>query len=262
MKMWSLFVPFGGNLSKPAKLVVKAFWLVAFFALWQFYPGALIPRPLATWTSLVNLYNRGLVVDVWTSFSVVARGGFLIAFPVGCILSYLYTIQFFKPPILFIASLRNMMMNTLVAAFLMMQLGGDELKVLTTAFVILVYFLSSLVQRVDEFPQAKVDHGIAMRMSHWQMLWHHYIRGSLHVVCYDFIPCLGMGWSMLSFVEGLSRNDGGLGDLMLQVDKISTYSGILALAIVSGTLGFLMWYSLRALFRVVFRYATQVAVKS
>jgi ABC-type nitrate/sulfonate/bicarbonate transport system permease component len=262
MKMWSLFIPFGGKPGKVWKPIIAAFWTLAFVALWQFYPGALIPRPLATLESLENLYNRGLLADVWTSFSVVARGGFFIAFPVGCVLSYLYTIPFFKPPILFIASLRNMMMNSLVAAFLMMQLGGDELKVLTTAFVILVYFLSSLVQRVDDFPQAKVDHGIAMRMSHWQILWHHYVRGSLHIVCYDFIPCLGMGWSMLSFVEALARNEGGLGDLMLQVDKISSYSGILALAVVSGTLGFVMWYSLRALFRVAFRFATQVAVKS
>ncbi|MBI5733273.1 hypothetical protein HY967_05000 [Candidatus Jorgensenbacteria bacterium] len=259
--MRALFRPFE-TATNTQKRLLMVFWIVAGYLVWQYWPGYLIPRPGATLDSLVSLYERGLAEDLKVSFWVIARAGFFIAFPVGCILSYLYTIPFFKPPILLYASMRNIMMNALVAAFMMMRLGGDQLKVLTMAFVISVYFVSSVIQRVDDFPQAKVNHGITMRMSRWQILWNHFIRGSLHTVCYDFIPCLGMGWAMLSFVEGLARNEGGLGDLMLQVDKITSYSGIMALAIVSGALGFGMWFGLRSLFKVLFKYATQVAVKS
>jgi hypothetical protein len=50
-----------------------------------------------------------------------------------------------------------------------------------------------------------------------------------------------------------------LGDLFLQVDKINNYASLLALAIISGALGFGMWISLKTLARKTFKYATGVA---
>jgi ABC-type nitrate/sulfonate/bicarbonate transport system permease component len=248
--------------TKPQKRLLRIFWLVVAFFFWQFWPGYLIPRPEETFEELLRLYERGLSIELWVSLWVIIRAGIFISFPLGCILTYLYTAEFWKPPILFIASLRNIGMNTLVAAFIMMSLGGDTLKVITMSFVMTVYFVSSTIQRIDSFSQDFVNHGITMRQSRWQILWHRVIRGSFYLFCYDFIPCLGMGWSMLSFVEGLARNEGGMGDIMLQVDKINSYAGILALAIVGGTFGMGMWYGLRFLIRSISKFASQKSVKA
>ncbi len=259
--MVNLFQPFG-EASKKEKKAIVIFWTAVFFIAWQYFPGYLIPRPLGTLRQLIRLYDNGLSVDVWVSSWVIIRSGFLIAFPLGCLLSYLYTIRFFRPAIVAFAILRNTSMNALVAAFIMMSLGGDTLKVVTMAFVITVYFVSSVIQHYDSISKKEIDHAVSMRMSSWQILWHRVIRGRLHLVCYDFIPCLGMGWATLSFVEGLARDQGGLGDLMLQVDKISSYEGILALAIISIIFGFGMWALLKQFIRKTFKYATQISVHS
>jgi ABC-type nitrate/sulfonate/bicarbonate transport system permease component len=243
------------------KRTLMVFWAASALAIWQYWPGAMIPRPGDTLQEFVRLWNNGLLIDVEVSLWVIIRAG-AIAFLVGCGLGYLYTLPVFKAPILLYASMRNIMMNAVVAVFLMISPGGDTLKVGTMVFMMSVYFVSSNVQRIDSFSREEVDHAVTMRMSAWQTLWHCVVRGKLHLFGYDFIPCLGMGWSMLSFVEGLSRSQGGMGDLMIQMDKISSLSGIMALAVLSGALGFGIWYSLRRLLGSVFSFAGQTAVRS
>lgn len=256
-----LFRPFGFvAMPKFLKRRLWIFWVALIFLAWQYIPASpLFPRPLETARQFVRLYNLGLIVDVWVSLSVIIRSA-LIAFPLGALLSYIYLIGFFRPPVVIFASFRNISMAAFLPTLMMMHFAGDELKVIITTAVISFYFVSSVIQHFDELPQEEIDHAVCMRMSSWQILWHRVIRGKLHIVCYDFIPCLGMAWSMLSFVEGLSRTEGGLGDLFLQNDKINSYASILALAIISGGLGFGMWLGLKTLVRKTFKYATAVAV--
>lgn len=254
-----LFHPFGfSGMSKNEKRKLLVFWAAFLMLVWQYIPASpLFPRPLETAYQFVRLYNNGLMVDVGVSLSVIIRSA-LIAFPFGAILSYLYLIPFFRYPVMVYASLRNISMVAIIAALFLKGLGGDELKVTTMALLISFYFVSSVIQHFDELPIEEIDQAVCMRMSSWQILWHRVVRGKLHIVCYDFIPCLGMGWSTLSFVEGLSRAQGGLGDLFLQVDKINNYASILALAIVSGLLGFGMWFVLKLFVKRTFKYATAV----
>ena len=254
-----LFRPFGFlGMPQSVKRMLRVFWPLFMILVWQYVPASpLFPRPLETAQQFVRLYKNGLVVDVWVSLSVIVRSA-LIAFPLGAILSYMYLIGFFRIPVMIFASLRNISMVAIIAALIMKGLGGDVLKVTTMTLLISFYFVASVIQHFDELPKEEIDQAVCMRMSSWQILWHRVIRGKLHIVCYDFIPCLGMGWSMLSFVEGLSRSEGGLGDLFLQVDKINNYASILALAIISGLLGFGMWFGLKLFVRRTFRYATAV----
>ncbi len=254
--MKELIQPFGTE-TKTQKRVLVAFWAITVFLIWQYIPGFLIPRPLGTYNQFMRLYDFGLVEEVWASLWVIIRAS-AYAFPIGCLLAYGYTIPLFKPIILATSTLRNIGMNALVAAFLMMSLVGDPLKVFTMAFVMVVYFLTSLIQRLNTIDQDELDHAVSMRMSSWQTLWHRVVRGQFPYFCFDFIPCLGMAWSMLSFVEGLARSGGGLGELLLQVDKISSYNGILAIAIVAGALGFGMWYLLQYAVWLAFPFVKKV----
>jgi ABC-type nitrate/sulfonate/bicarbonate transport system permease component len=248
-----LFRPFGFSTENQRRALV-GIWAALAVALWQYWPSALIPRPADTIHEFASLWESGLFVDVEVSLWVIIRAGG-IAFLLGCGLGYLYTLPAFKAPILFYASMRNIMMNAIVAMFLMISPGGDSLKVWTMVFMMSVYFVAANVQRIDSFSQEEIDHAVTMRMSPWQTLWHCVVRGKLHLFGYDFIPCLGMGWSMLSFVEGLSRSQGGIGDLMIQMDKITSLSGILALAALSGALGFAIWYGLRRFLILAFPFA-------
>lgn len=258
--MIQLFEPFGHR-TKIQKRVLIVFWTVVLFLAWQFWPGTYMPRPAGTWAALEWLYGRGLIVEIWVSTWVIIRSGFMIAFPIGCVLSYLYTIPFFRPLVVMIASCRNASMNALIAVFLMMSLDGDRLKVITMSFVLLVYFVSSVTSILDSLPQDEIDHAIAMRMSSWQTLWHRVVRGRFYDIATSFVPCIAMGWAMLSFVEGAARGLGGLGDLMLQNDKINSYDGILALTFVAVAFGLGISLVLQGLLRWMSPYVVQKSVK-
>lgn len=260
--MGRFFRPFGYlEMSRGDKVLVKTFWWTLLFVIWQYAPTylhPLIPRPLEVLDALDRLYNRGMLIDVWVSASVILTAAFLMALPAGLVLSYLYVIGWFRFPIASLASLRNAPPAALIVAFLFMQFGGRSLKVATMAFIILVFFLSARIYASQ--PKEEIDHGISMRMSPWQILWHRTVRGKLHLALTDFVPCVGMGWAMLMMVEGLSRAEGGLGDLLLQADKVHNLAGIAAIALVGVALGSLITWTLRASIRWRFPYATQVAI--
>lgn len=260
--MGRFFRPFGYlGMSRRDKGLVKAFWWVMLAVIWQYAPvylHPLIPPPLDVFDALGRLYNRGILEDIWVSVSVIFTAAFLIALPIGLFLSYLYTIGWFRFPVAAFASLRNAPPAALIVAFIFMQFGGRSLKVATMAFIILVFFLSARIYASQ--PKRELDHGISMRMSPWQILWRRVIMGKMHLALTDFVPCIGMGWAMLMMVEGLSRAEGGLGDLLLQADKIHNLAGIGAIALVGIAFGSLITWTLRTFIRLKFPYATQVAI--
>lgn len=256
-----IFKPFGfRDMTSVDRWSVRLFWIVAAALFWQFYPaGPLFPRPTGTWNAAVWMFQNGLVEDIVVSGSRIIQSAFY-AFLVGSVLGYMYNIGFFQEIVTFIALLRNVMMGLIVALFLIGHITGERLILTTMFFMILVYFVSGLIQIMDDINGDLIDHGITMRMSYWQILWHRVIRGKSYFVFMAFIPCIAMGWSMLSFVEGYSRSRGGIGDRMLQIDKISSYDGLLALGIVSGLVGFGLWFSLKKFGKWKFKWAISKSV--
>ena len=256
-----LFLPFGFmDMSKGEKLNAALFWVVAIFLTWQFVPaGPLFPRPTGTWESLKFLYGNGLVDDVFVSLWRILQAS-AVSFVIGSLLGYMYNIGCFRPVVVILASGRNIMSGAITAFFLANHITGEKLILWTMAFVITVYFVSGLTQIMDDIIRDEIDHGVTMRMSPWQILWHRVIRNKAYLVYMAFIPCVSMGWSTLAFVEGYSRSRGGIGDRMLQVDKISSNDGIMALVLVSGLLGFGLWFLLRAFGRWKYRWAIERSV--
>lgn len=262
MIMGRYFRPFGYlDMSDADRFKVKVFWWAVVFLGWQYAPvlvNPLIPTPQDVWDALGHLYQRGLLVEIWVSASVVLTASFAIALPIGLVLSYLHLIGWFRYPVALLASFRNAPPLVFYTALLFLQYGGRHLKVATMAFIILTFFLSARIYAAQ--PREEIEHGICMRMTPWQILWHRPIMGKMHIALTDFVPCVGMGWAMLSMVEGLSRSEGGLGDLLIQQDKIIGLAGIFAIAVVGVLLGTLITWALRAGIRWRYAYAAQVAI--
>lgn len=216
---------------------------VVILAVWQFYPSYILPRPWETVQRGISLFERGLIGDVGVSVWIIIRAG-LISFVIGSIVSYGLFLSDLKPTVHFIAILRCLPMSAPVVLLLALHFNGDDLKLYTMVFIITVYFVAANVQSNFGISPQMVYHGFTLGMSRWQILWHRVIRGGMFYNIMNFIPNLGMGWSMLTLIEGLSRSSGGIGDVMLQQEKIFSFSGIAALCVLSGSLGFAMWFSL------------------
>lgn len=254
----NIFMPFYKGTTNQCRLVALG-WVVLGLLLWQYALPAGLSRPYGTWEKLVHQYENGLMVDFLVSLKTIGWAC-AYAFPTGCLLGYLYTAEAWKPPVRFIASMRNMGTTAVIAGLILIQFSGDMIKTLTIGLIILVYFLSSLTQQFDNIHQERLDLARTMNMTPTQTLWHLVVRGELYQVCANFIPNIGIGWSMLSIAEGVVRGSGGIGDLLLQQDKISSMNGIVALAGVTNITGHIIavacWFVLRRLFR----YASNTTV--
>jgi hypothetical protein len=255
-----LFTPFAySSMTKRERWIINAFSVSVLLLIWQLWPGYLIPRPMGTLSALGRLYDRGLVVEMFVSIKVIVVAG-LLSYYIGKWLGYLYLLPFFRAFILFFATLRNTSMTVIVAALIMLRFEGYMLKLVTMTFVITVYYVASLVQEFRRINQADIDHAITTRLNPWQGWWRKVVRERRDVVFFTFIPNLAMGWAMLSFVEGLARQEGGLGDLTLQVDKVSNYEGLAAIGLVSLLLGLAMWMGLWAWGQHHYRFTTSEAI--
>lgn len=243
--MIEILRPYGRETQLENRLI-WTFWIVVGLLIWSYPPEILyfVPTPIAVWTKFIFLYESGLVDDFVVSLKVIllASG---IALPLGCLLAYMYESPFFKPPILLVAGLSNLGPMGVVAACLYMGFSGMEVKVYTMTFVILVYFLSSLIQ--NRPTQDTLDMAKTMNMSSWQSLWHVTIMGRLYDTLKTFIPNVAMGWAMLSVVEATNRDAGGLGDVLIKQDKISSMAGIAVIMIISLVFGLLIRFCMRKL---------------
>lgn len=249
-----------GRESKWAKRFNWTFWIAVGLLVWTFPPEKLyfVPTPMAVWDKFSFLYELGLVDDFVVSLKVIILASGIVL-PLGCFLAYMYEAPFFKPPIMLIAGLSNLGPMGVVAACLYMGFSGMEVKVYTMTFVILVYFLSSLIQ--NRPTQDTLDMAKTMNMSSWQSLWHVTIMGRLYDTLKTFIPNVAMGWAMLSVVEATNRDAGGLGDVLIKQDKISSMAGIAVIMIISLVFGLLIRYCMRKIIDLAFPAAANANIR-
>ncbi len=223
---------------------------------WQLYPSFIMPRPWETVLRGMALLQRGLLGDIGVSlWTILCAGG--ISFVLGSLISYCIFMADLKPSVMLISILRFLPMSAPIVLLLMLHFNGDQLKLLTMTFIITVYFVASNVQGNFGINPQMVYHGFTLGMSRWQILWHRVVRGAMYHNIGMFLPNFGMGFSMLSLVEGMSRSSGGIGDVMLQQEKIYSFSGMAALCIITAMLGFVLWLIITKLNAGMHPYADQ-----
>jgi ABC-type nitrate/sulfonate/bicarbonate transport system permease component len=76
----------------------------------------------------------------------------------------------------------------------------------------------------------------------------------MDLVLLYFIPNIAIVWNMISFVEGLARNQGGLGDRQLVAERFISFDTVWAIALVTLSIGLLTAFSVFAVRWFLFPY--------
>src|SRR5687767_6069885 len=91
-----IFFPFG-EITRPTRWAIVAFWAILFFIVFEFFHGGMIPSPLQVGESLGELVNsQGFYEDLMASMTTTFKAMFY-SIVVTMLIVYLSTIQFFKP---------------------------------------------------------------------------------------------------------------------------------------------------------------------
>lgn len=191
--------------------------------------------------------------DVLASFFLTVKS-MLISIVIATILSYLYTIAFFKPLVQFMVRLRFMSLLGFLFVFMSLLHDANQVKVAILTFSIVPFFALSLVSMIDRIGQNEYDLWTTLRYSKWEQLYEIVVYGKADYVVEAIASNFAMAWLVMTVAEAKSMADGGLGVLLFKCDKFNQLDRIFALQIIIFAMGMLFDYSLKRLRYKMFPY--------
>jgi NitT/TauT family transport system permease protein len=85
-----------------------------------------------------------------------------------------------------------------------------------------------MVDVVASVETEKLDHARTLRMGDWRVVWEVVVLGQMGPAFDAIRQNAAMGWMMLTMVEGIARSEGGIGTVLMDLDKHFNLPAIVA----------------------------------
>jgi NitT/TauT family transport system permease protein len=112
-----------------------------------------------------------------------------------------------------------------------------------------------MAAEVLAIPREKFDHARTLRMSEWKVVWEVVILGTADKAFEVLRQNAAIGWMMLTMVEGISRAEGGVGAMMLNLNKHFHVASVFAIQITILLVGLLQDYGIGVARRLFLPFA-------
>ena len=244
------------NIPKTDNLFVWAFWCAVLLFIWQFLLPVTLPRPLETLIELKRLWDsQGLAHELWSSYKVQ-----ILAITYGAVISlviaYLTTLPVMRPLAKMLSVLRFLSLGAIVVFLtLAFMLDAHNLKLSLLTIGIGSFYLTGMLQVVEDVSKQNLDYARSMRMGPWESTWEQIILGKADQAVALLRQNAAMGWMMLTMVEGLVRGEGGVGTLLLNEGKHFNLQAIAAIILVLMIIALLQDFAFRLFEKWAFPYA-------
>lgn len=222
-----LFTP---NAKVSSTQIVIVGWTALLLGLWQVFKPTVFPSPVEVLFAFPGLLQDGLGPELWSSFTVNMEALCLSAL-LGLPLAYLSRVPVVQPVAQFVAKLRFVGSAVFFLPLLFLSSGGHMVKVWLIVLGQLFYLTTTMMTVVQNIPQYKFDDAITLKMNEWFSVWYVVIRATVSETIDAIRDNAAMGWSMLMFVEGVIRSEGGVGVMILNNEKHTNFAEIYALSI-------------------------------
>ena len=234
--------------------VVIIGWIVLLLGLWQVLKPTVFPSPLEVLLAFPGLLQDGLASELFSSFSVNMEALCLSAI-IGLPLSYICRVPLASPLAQLVAKLRFVGSAVFFLPLLFLLSSGHWVKVWLLVFGQLFYLVTTMAGIVQNIPQYKFDDAKTLRMSERLSVWYVVIRGTVGEAIDAIRDNAAMGWSMLMFVEGVIRSEGGVGVMILNNEKHVNFAEVYALSLAILLVGIGQDYIIGQVKKVVCPYA-------
>jgi NitT/TauT family transport system permease protein len=223
---------------------------------WAFSKTVFLPKPGEILASLSDLWNNeGLGGELVTSFLLNLQA-LLLSTVLSLGLAYAAVIPFFRPAIAFLGKMRFLSLAGLSFFFTLMASNGHELKLYLLVFSVSVFFLTGMADVVDSVPKERFDLARTLRMGEWRVVYEVIILGQADKAFDTLRQNAAMGWLMLTLVETISREGGGIGTLLMDQNKHFHLSAVFAIQLCILAIGVGQDYAIGAFKQLVCPYAS------
>ncbi len=241
-----------GSIPPLTKTLLALFWAAFFFLLWQYACPAGIPGPgkcAAAWQELVTQYNLIGELVSSTQTCLAAMGVTIVA---AMLLAYLSRIPFFEPLVTVLTKFRFLSLIGLSFLFLLFTATSWQAKLTTMSFSILTYLLTGVLAVIRDIPQRMFNYARTLRMGEGEVTWYTVVRGTLYEACDLMVQNFAITWMMLTSIEAMFREYGGVGALLVNVYQRKGFEYVFAIQITILVVGLLLDSLLRGAIWIAF----------
>lgn len=219
------------TVARSQRIMLAAGWCLAAFLVWQFAPIPFLPAPTEVLGSFETLRANGTFLEFGTSIWTMIEAVFWTAL-ISLGLAYLSVLPIMRPLVAFITGLRYLGLVGLMLVFTLLAPDGHALKVMVLTFGMTVFYLRDMLHVVGNIPQERYDHAKTLGMGPLQMVWEVVVLGTLADALESLRVNAAMGWMMLTMVEGVVRSEGGIGTVLINMNRHMDLSAEAAILIV------------------------------
>jgi NitT/TauT family transport system permease protein len=257
----NMFTPYRA-ISKSAMtmMVVSQLLIVCWY--WIYISTPIIPRPgeiLSAWVEMVR--TQGLMQDLFISAALCFKA-LGISVLISLILAYASSLNFFKSFSFVAEKTRFLPMIGLSFIFTLMSTTGHDLKVKLLVFGMTSFIVNSMVNVVNSVTKVEYNHAGTIFGFEWRIFYERVILGKAHEMWIAVKSNFAIVWTMLTFVEGLVRSEGGIGVMMLNASKHLKLDGLFAAQLSLFIFGILIDYMFGVLYNIFFPYGNLQTKKS
>lgn len=224
------------NVSYVAKIAISIFWIAIAVGTWILLSMgdradaivSILPSPLETLAAAQVQWQQGVFFEMLTSL-LLSLEAIAWAIVISLSAAYLSTIWGFKPPMALWGQLRFSSLLGMIVFFIFFTPDGHALKVAVLVFAITTFFIYDMMTVISNIPSSRFDHAKTLGLNRFQVLREVVMRGTLHNAFDSLRMNAAIAWMMLATVEGLSRSEGGIGVLLLNLNRAQNTAAILAI---------------------------------
>jgi NitT/TauT family transport system permease protein len=218
-------------LDRRSERFIVATWIAVVALTWAFSPFVFLPKPRDVFQALHDLwFYQDLGVELFTSVCLNIEA-IAIATVISLALAYLGTIAVLSPIVSFIGKLRFLSLAGLGFAFTMMTSNGHALRVSVLVFMVVVFFVVSMVDVINGIPKEQYDLARTLRMGDWETLYEVVVLGRLDQAFIVLRQTAAMSWMFLATAEGMAMSGGGVGMLLNTSNKHFHLAEVMAIQI-------------------------------
>jgi NitT/TauT family transport system permease protein len=238
--------------------VITVAWVAVLLVVWSFGTRFSLPSLSeipGAWLTLLK--EEGLLYELGVSMRLNLEV-ILISTVLSLIFAYLTVDRRFRPPVHMLAKCRFFGMAGFVIIFTRVFGGGHALKVSMLVFIMVTFYVTSMIDIVESTTSDEYDHARSLRMSRWRSVWEVVVLGKLDQTFDALRQNAAIGWMSLTMVEGLVRFEGGVGVIMLNESKYRNLAAVFAVQLTVLAIGILQDQILGWLKNVVCPHAALV----
>ena len=247
----------------PLKVVSKQTMLMLFVGTvvvlglcWMFSPSPLLPTPPEVWSCFQDQWTAGLGSQLVTSYTLNLQA-IMWSVIISLGFSYLSVVPIFKPIVAMSTYLRFLSMAGLSVAFAVAIANPHTVKVAMLTFSISVWFITSMLDVIKAIPQEQFDLARTLRMGQWRVVWEVVVLGQMDKVFDVLRQTAAMGWMSLTMIESMIFSEGGVGTVLITMQKHARFGDIMAIQLTVLFLGAGQDYAIGVLKTVFCPYAKE-----